>query len=62
VVMVIRKVVKVGNSWMVSIPRNMCRELDMFPGCYVSVSLTVENIEIKAVSAVKLEEKAKSRR
>lgn len=45
--MVIRKVVKVGNSLMVSIPRDMLQDQELKRGDYVQIYLAMEHILIK---------------
>jgi len=44
--MQIRKLCKVGNSYMVSLPREMLKYLEIQAGDYVNVHLAVENIQI----------------
>lgn len=55
--MVYRKLQRVGNSWMISIPRDMCNKMQIYPGDYVKVKLSNLSILVQSIMmAEELEE------
>lgn len=55
--MIYRKLHRVGNSWMVTIPRAMCNELGLYPGDYLRIYQINQGIQITIDPALKAMDK-----